>query len=310
MHVIEVQDLTKIYQTGLKKGNIVALDSVSLTVEQGEIFGLLGPNGAGKTTLMKVLLNITQISSGQALVLGLPPENPESRHKVGYLPENHRFPTHLTGLGLLEFTGRLYGLSQKEIDSRSEQLLALVGMERWGKTKIRKYSKGMSQRIGLAQTMISDPEILLLDEPTDGVDPIGKIEIRQVMEKIRAEGKTVFLNSHLLSEVESVADRVAILTRGKVARVGSVESMTSRQSQYEIKAAIGNEIFEIPEEMGKRLSMTTNGMIVELSNEDDINYIIDQLRMRKIKIKSIKPLKISLEQSFFETVTENKESAQ
>jgi len=310
MHVIEVQDLTKIYQTGLKKGNIVALDNVSLTVEQGEIFGLLGPNGAGKTTLLKVLLNITQISSGQALVLGLPPENPESRRKVGYLPENHRFPTHLTGLGLLEFSGRLYGLSQKEIDNRSELLLALVGMERWGNTKIRKYSKGMSQRIGLAQAMISDPEILLLDEPTDGVDPIGKIEIRQVMEKIRAEGKTIFLNSHLLSEVESVADRVAILTRGKVARIGTVESLTSRQSQYEIKAAIGNEIFDIPEEMGKRLSMTTDSMIVELNNEDDINYIIDQLRMRKVKIKSINPLKISLEQSFFETVTENKEPAQ
>ncbi|MBN1211676.1 MAG: ABC transporter ATP-binding protein [candidate division Zixibacteria bacterium] len=310
MHVIEVQELTKIYQTGLKKGNIVALDNVSLAVEQGEIFGLLGPNGAGKTTLLKVLLNITRISSGQALVLGLPPDNPESRRKVGYLPENHRFPIHLTGLGLLEFTGRLYGLSQKEIDSRSENLLVLVGMERWGNTKIRKYSKGMSQRIGLAQALISDPEILLLDEPTDGVDPIGKIEIRKVMEKIRAEGKTIFLNSHLLSEVESVADRVAILTRGKVARVGSVESLTSRQSQYEIKAAIGNEIFDIPEEMGKRLSMATDGMIVELNNEDDINFIIDQLRMRKVKIKSIKPLKISLEQSFFETVTENKEAAQ
>jgi ABC-2 type transport system ATP-binding protein len=308
MYVVEVHDLTKIYQTGLKKGNIVALDSASLAVEQGEIFGLLGPNGAGKTTLLKVLLNITRISSGQVLVLGLPPENPESRQKVGYLPENHRFPSHLTGLGLLEFTGRLYGLTHKEIDSRTEQLLTLVGMERWSNTKIRKYSKGMMQRIGLAQAMISDPDILLLDEPTDGVDPIGKIEIRQVMEKIRGEGKTIFLNSHLLSEVESVADRVAILTRGKVARIGTVESLTSRQSQYEIKAAIGNELFEIPEDLGKRLSMTTDGMIVELYNEDDINYIIDQLRMRKVKIKSIKPLKISLEQSFFETVSESKES--
>ncbi|MDD5426255.1 MAG: ABC transporter ATP-binding protein [candidate division Zixibacteria bacterium] len=310
MQVIEIQELTKIYYTGLKKGNIVALDSVSLEVQQGEILGLLGPNGAGKTTLFKVLLNITQITSGQVLILGLPPYNPESRKKVGYLPENHRFPNHLTGLGLLEFTGRLFGLSEKEIDSRSEHLLNLVGMERWGNTKIRKYSKGMSQRIGLAQAMISDPEILLLDEPTDGVDPIGKIEIRKVMERIKTEGKTIFLNSHLLSEVESVADRVAILTRGKLVRIGSVSSLTSRQSQFEIEAAIGNEIIEIPEDVGKRITLSTTGMIVELKNDEDINFIIDQMRMRKIKIRSIKPMKITLEQSFFETVTENREAVQ
>jgi len=306
MNVIEVQDLTKIYQTGLKKGNIVALDSVSLDVEHGEIFGLLGPNGAGKTTLLKTLLHITQITSGQALIFGLPPENPQSREKIGYLPENHRFPNHLTGIGLMELTGRLHGLSQKAIDERVEKLLDLVGMERWGNTRLRKYSKGMTQRIGLAQAMLPDPDILFLDEPTDGVDPVGKVEFRKILKKIKEEGKTVFLNSHLLAEVESLADRVAILSKGKVARVGSVDALTSRKSQYEIEAAIGNEFFDIPEEIGKRIKVSTTGMIVELKKEEDINFIIDQLRMRKVAIKSIKPMKITLEQSFFETVTEEK----
>ena len=310
MNVIEVRDLTKIYQTGLKKGNIVALDSVSLDVEQGEIFGLLGPNGAGKTTLLKSLLNITRITSGQALIFGLPPENPQSREKVGYLPENHRFPNHLTGVGLLEFTGRLHGLAQKTIDGQIDRLLNLVGMERWGNTRLRKYSKGMTQRIGLAQAMLPDPDILFLDEPTDGVDPVGKIEIRNVLKEIKKEGKTVFLNSHLLAEVESVADRVAILSKGKVARIGSVDALTSRKSQYEIEADIGNEFFDIPEEIGKRITVSTSGMIVELKNPDDINFIIDQLRLRKVVIRSVKPMKITLEQSFFETVSEEKGPAE
>jgi len=206
----------------------------------------------------------------------------------------------------MELTGRLHGLSQKAIDERVEKLLDLVGMERWGNTRLRKYSKGMTQRIGLAQAMLPDPDILFLDEPTDGVDPVGKVEFRKILKKIKEEGKTVFLNSHLLAEVESLADRVAILSKGKVARVGSVDALTSRKSQYEIEAAIGNEFFDIPEEIGKRIKVSTTGMIVELKKEEDINFIIDQLRMRKVAIKSIKPMKITLEQSFFETVTEEK----
>jgi len=302
MNIIEVHDLTKIYQTGLKKGNIVALDGVTLEIEQGEIFGLLGPNGAGKTTFIKVLLGITRITSGTALVTGLPPQDPLSRYKVGFLPENHRFPSHLTGLGLLEFTGRLHKMSQAKIDERSDYLLHLVGMEKWASTKLRKYSKGMSQRIGLAQALIADPDLLFLDEPTDGVDPIGKVEIKNVLKRIREEGKTVFLNSHLLSEVESVADRVAILSKGKVMRIGKIDEFTTRELRYEIKAAIGNERIDIPEKIGKRIAITTKGLTVQLNEEEDINQIIDQLRMKRIKIRSVVPVKISLEQSFFETI--------
>ena len=302
MHVIEIQDLNKVYQTGLKKGNIVALGGVSFSVEQGEIFGLLGPNGAGKTTLVKTLLGITRITSGSVLLCGLPPENPLSRSKVGFLPENHRFPPHLTGLGLLELAGRLHGLSQMSLDKIVDHLLELVGMDKWANTKISKYSKGMAQRIGLAQAMITEPDVLLLDEPTDGVDPVGKAEIKEVLRRIKDEGKTVLLNSHLLSEVETVADRVAILVRGKLVRLGTVDEFTTKGLRYQILADIGEERFDIPETVGKLIRITTKEMIVELQKEESINQVIDQLRLKRISIRSVQPVKISLEQSFLETV--------
>lgn len=307
MRIVETKDLTKIFTTGMKKGNVIALDSVSLGVEQGEVFGLLGPNGAGKTTLVKTLMGITSISSGDALVNGLPPGNPGSREKVGFLPENPRFPFHLTGRELLIFSGRLSGVLEDDIKTRLKLLLALVGMERWADTKVRKYSKGMTQRIGLAQALIGDPDIVFLDEPTDGIDPIGKVEMRTVLEEIRNQGKTVFLNSHLLSEVEAVADRVAILSGGKLVRVGTVDELTVRQNQFEIEADIGNERFEIPEAVGKRISITSKSMTVSVVEPENINKIIDELRLRRINIWSVRPVKQSLEQSFFEAVTDGPE---
>ncbi len=307
MNIIETRDLTKIYQTGLKKGNVVAVDGVTLEVKPGEVFGLLGPNGAGKTTFVKSLLGVTAITSGEALINGLPPTDPLSRDKVGFLPENCRFPYHLTGLGLLEFSGRLCGLKQSEIDQRSLKLLKMVGMEKWAHTKIRKYSKGMAERVGLAQSLIGDPDIVFLDEPTDGIDPVGKKEIREVLRRIREQGKTVFLNSHLLSEVEAVADRVAILSRGKLIKTGSVESLTVRASQYEIEADIKNERIEIPAEIGQRISITAKGMIVVLNDPESINHIIDELRLRHISIRSVQPMRQSLEQSFFEAVADDTE---
>ena len=303
MNVIDAQDLTKVYQAGLKKRGIVALDNVSFSVQSNEIFGLLGPNGAGKTTFLKIVLGITQLSSGNVIVGGYKPSDARSRQRLGYLPENHRFPDHLTGGSLLRLAGRMYGMRMAEINGKVDQLLNLVGMGKWGTTKIRKYSKGMQQRIGLAQALISDPEVLLLDEPTDGVDPVGKVEIRQVLERVRSEGKAIVLNSHLLSEVESVADRVAILNRGRLVKVNTVEELTSRKSQFEIEADIGNRLLTIPEEIGKIIKLSARGMIVELEKEESVNYVIDQLRMKKVSIRMIRPLRISLEQSFIETIT-------
>lgn len=308
MNVVVTEELTKVYQSGMKKGGITALDNVSLSVEQPEVFGLLGPNGAGKTTFMKVLLGITEITSGNVSIAGLSPDKPASRRRIGYLPENHRFPPHLSGLELLEFTGRLYDMGRTAIASRALSLLKLVGMDRWAGAQIGKYSKGMQQRIGLAQALMPDPEILFLDEPTDGVDPVGKTEIREVLRKIRDEGKSVLLNSHLLSEVESIADRVAILSHGKVIRIGTVNELTTRESQYEVEAEFGNKLLEIPADIGKRVSLAMDRMVVQLKNEKNINWIIDELRLKKINIRSVKPIKITLEQSFIETVSKERNS--
>lgn len=304
MTVIDAQELCKTYTDGFKKRGILALDAVTFSVIQGEIFGLLGPNGAGKTTFLKVALGIVQPSSGRITITGRRPSDPRSRNKVGYLPENHRFPIHLTGLGLLQFTGRQYGLSPSEINSRADLLLPLVGMEKWGQTKIRKYSKGMQQRIGLAQALVPDPDVLMLDEPTDGVDPVGKIEIRKIMERVRGEGKSIVLNSHLLAEVETVADRVAILSRGRVVKISSIEDLTKRQCQFNVTADIGNRLVVIPEEVGRILNLSATGIVVELTNDDKINYVIDELRMKKISIRSVEPLKVSLEQSFIEAIAQ------
>lgn len=310
MRIIETHDLTKIYATGLKRGNIIALDSVTLGVKQGEVFGILGPNGAGKTTLVKALLNITNITSGDALLNGLPPSNPKSRHKVGYLPENPRFPEHLSGLGLIRFAGRFCGMSDSAIGQRATVLLKLVGMTKWAEVKVKKYSKGMIQRIGLAQALIGDPDIIFLDEPTDGVDPVGKVEIRTILQELRDKGKTILLNSHLLSEVEAIADSVAILSKGKVIKLGTVDDLTVRENQYEIEADLGNERIEIPENVGKRVMITSKKMVVAVNKAENINLVIDQLRLRRINIWSVKPIKQSLEQSFFEAVSGDREAAE
>ena len=304
MNIIEVSNLNKVYASGVSRGGIVALDDVSFAVEQGSIVGLLGPNGAGKTTLFKILLDITRATGGRAMISGFPSRNPASRQKVGFLPENHRFPDHLTGIALLELTGRLYGLPESSIDERLESLLELVGMSKWAEMRLRKYSKGMLQRIGLAQAMISDPEILLLDEPTDGVDPVGKIEIREALKKIRDQGKSIVLNSHLLSEVESVADQVVILSKGKVVRRGSVTELTSQKCHYVFEADIEHNLIEIPASVGKKLSVSTSNMIVELTSEDQVNAVLERLLIKKIRVRSVTPLKISLEQSFLNTIAE------
>ena len=195
-------------------------------------------------------------------------------------------------------------MGEGEIDSRIDYLLPLVGMDRWGAVKIRKYSKGMLQRIGLAQAMITDPDLLLLDEPTDGVDPVGKAEIREVLEKLRQAGKTIFLNTHLLSEIEPIADRVAILSKGHLRKVDTVENLTRKGSQYEIKAQIGHNLIEVPKEFGRVLKVSTDRMLVDVISEAALNNIIDRMRAKQIMITEIKPLTITLEQSFFEVIAE------
>ncbi len=298
--------LKKISKTYSGKKTVLALNSLSLDVAKGEIFGLLGPNGAGKTTLVKILLGLTFKSDGEAYILGEEIKNHNIREKIGYLPENHQYPKFLTGEGVLRYFGRLTGYDKQRLEQNLQELIKLVDMEEWRDVKMKKYSKGMLQRIGLAHALLNDPEIVFLDEPTDGVDPIGRKEIRDILIRLKNEGKTVFLNSHLLSEIEMVCDRVAILNKGELVNIGGVEELTHSDTEYEIEILENWENLDILSEVKKttknECKISQKKLIIKEENIDIINSIIDLIRSKDIKIKSIKPNKISLEDYFIDVI--------
>ena len=302
MDALSSDAITKIYRGGPGKRPVQALSSLSLTVAGGEIFSLLGPNGAGKTTFLKILLSLTHPTSGSATILGRTLPNREVRGRVGYLPENHRYPAYLTGEQVLMLFGRLAGVQRSVLAKRVTALLHTVGMEEWKKVKVKRYSKGMMQRLGLAQALTNDPDVLFLDEPTDGVDPVGRKEIRDVLRDLRASGKTIFLNSHLLSEVELVSDRVAILDKGRLLRVGTVEELTSTGQSYLVsfEGALP-EAFR-PEAEARVLKLTVSGqtLTVEAGSTAELNALIDLLRAHGVQITSVLKQRATLEESFID----------
>ncbi|HVT82956.1 MAG TPA: ATP-binding cassette domain-containing protein [Phycisphaerae bacterium] len=224
---------------------------MEMLVRRGEVFGLLGPNGAGKSTLVKIIMSVTRPTQANGLVLDHPVGSKASLAKVGYLPEHHRFPRYLTGRQTLEFFAALSNIDKPTRQKRTAELLETVGMTAWADAKVSTYSKGMMQRVGVAQALVNDPDLVILDEPTDGVDPVGRREIRDVLLALKARGKTVFVNSHLLSELEMMADRVAILVAGRVVQQGTIDDLT-RDSQcfsIEIEAPPGGTAATPPAEL-------------------------------------------------------------
>ncbi len=230
--VIDLHHVAKTY-----RGRIRALCGIDMQVRRGEVFGLLGPNGAGKSTLVKILMTVIRPTECRGTMLGEPVGHKATLAKVGYLPEHHRFPPYLTGAQVVSFYGALAGVPRADRRRRTAELLELVGMKDWAKKKVGSYSKGMRQRIGIAQSLVNSPEIVLLDEPTDGVDPVGRRDIREIVQRLRSEGRTVFINSHLLSELEMVCDRVAILVQGRVVSQGTIDELTADKRRYEIELA-------------------------------------------------------------------------
>lgn len=235
MSVIVTDQLVKQYGSTVR-----ALKGVSLRVERGEIFGLLGQNGAGKTTLIKILLGILAPTEGSATLLGQPCGRVAVRKRIGYLPEDHRFPDYHTAASLLDFYGTLLEMPAARRRQRIPQVLQLVGLTGRMHHKIRTYSKGMKQRTGIAQALLHDPEVIFLDEPTDGVDPVGRREIRELLQTLKTQGVTVFVNSHLLGEVELLCDRVVILDRGSIIRQGTIAELTSRRGTFHVGLADGD----------------------------------------------------------------------
>jgi ABC-2 type transport system ATP-binding protein len=297
MSIIETRNLAKDY------GRIRALKGVSLRVERGEIYGLLGQNGAGKTTLIKILLGITRGWEGEARVLGQPTSNVEARRRIGYLPEDHRFPDYHTAYSLLDFYGELLGVPRARRRQRIPEALEMVGLVGRMHYKLRTYSKGMKQRVGIAQALFHDPDLIFMDEPTDGVDPLGRKAIRGLLEKLKARGTTIFLNSHLLSEVELICDRVGILQRGEMIREGSVEELTRQRGQFEVGLAPGQEL---PQEelakLGYRLRRGREFWEIDLVDGQSIDPVVDLVRSRGLSLRHLLEKRQTLEDLFVQTV--------
>ena len=316
--VIQVKDLEKTYHGGLiRRRKIHALQKVTLEVPKGKIYGLLGPNGAGKTTLIKVLLGIVRKSAGEATVLGHQAGELAARRRIGYLPENHRIPRHLTGSSALEYYGCLSGLSVAEVNRRAPELLDVVGLKGREKDRVSGYSKGMQQRLGLAQAMLHKPELIILDEPTDGVDPVGRKEIREVLRRLSQEGATVFLNSHLLQEIELICESVAILTNGQVRKTGSVKELTQALEESPLVFRLAG-----PEAAGTEAAarqcfgdatvssplVMADGILqidAKLADQAAVDRTIDSLRAAGISILSMKRRDLTLEEAFLEIVKES-----
>ena len=233
-NVISLECVSKVYG-----GNTHALREVSLHVGAGEIFGLLGPNGAGKSTLVKVLLTVVKPSVARGEMLGQPIGDKKTLARVGYLPEQHRLAPYLTARQAVEFVAALSGVDRATRKKRAAELLDRVGLSKWMDRRVNVFSKGMRQRAGLAAALVNDPQIIFLDEPTDGVDPVGRVEIRDLLIQMRREGRTVFLNSHLLGEAEQVCDRVAILVQGRVVKQGSMADLQKEGSRQELTVRWG-----------------------------------------------------------------------
>jgi len=295
---IEVRGLRKIYRTAVTRGRITALDGVDLAVRPGELFGLLGPNGAGKTTTVKILLGLTHPTEGSAFISGLPVSDPESRRSVGYLPEGHRIPSYLTARQALSIFGRMSGIDSATIKRRSVELLETLRIAQWIDVRVKKFSKGMTQRLGLAIALIHSPKVLLLDEPTDGVDPVGRREIRDLLREEAKNGTAILLNSHLLSEIEMTCDRVAVLRSGKVVAQGTVDALTRRSAKYKVTATAVDDAL-----LAQFRAERVNGHI-ELSVDDlqQLNALIDQIRARGGLVSELAPLRSTLEDVFVDLV--------
>jgi len=296
---IRIEGLTKRYT---QRGEVVAVDNLNLEVQEGEIFGFLGPNGAGKTTTIKMLLGLIYASEGAATVLGRPMGDLDMRRQISYLPETPYFYDHLTGGELLDFYGRLFGMNAKTRKEKVQFLMELVGLKNDVQKQLKQYSKGMLQRIGIAQALVNDPKLLFLDEPTSGLDPVAHIEIRRLIESLRDEGRTVFLSSHQLSDVELVCDRVSIMNYGKLVKLGKVSELvmgerTQIMARLENGARAGLSKFATDD-------VTEKDGIVSLHVETraTANEVVDYVRAHKGELVSVVPQRRRLEDIFVETV--------
>ena len=304
MPVIEIENLTKDYEVGFwRKRKVRALDGLSLTVAPGQIFGFLGANGAGKTTTLKILMRLIFPTAGTARILSRDIGDVSMHGRIGYLPETPYFYDYLTAREFLNYCGELFGLDARTRAQRTEDLLTRVNLDQksWHR-QLRKFSKGMLQRVGLAQALVNDPEIIFLDEPMSGLDPAGRREVRDLIASLRTQGKTVFMCSHILSDIEVLCDNVAILKNGRVARTGSLEELRAGEAGGVEIIAVGADGAALSQQLGSgaAINVTASGLRIEVADEKEVDSVIAALRKANGKLVSIQPVRQSLEELFLE----------
>jgi ABC-2 type transport system ATP-binding protein len=294
---VRIRDLNKSFRGHLSLSTHHVLRGVSLTVPKGVIYGFLGPNGAGKTTTLKILTGLLFPDGGEITVLGKTGVSPKIRRRIGFLPESPYFYDYLTGAELLSFLGRLFGIPKAELADRSEELLKSVGLENKGSVQLRKYSKGMLQRIGLAQALINDPELVILDEPVSGLDPVGRREMRDLILDLKTKGKTVFFSSHILSDAESICDEVAILMQGQVVKEGTLDKLLGSEIDFwDVTLRVGRG-FQVPEGCSVLVQQDTQ-VLLRVEDEKSLERVLDAAREAKAGIRAVVPHKSSLEDLF------------
>jgi ABC-2 type transport system ATP-binding protein len=305
MPIVEINNLTKDYEVGFwRKRKVRALDGLTLSVEPNQIFGFLGANGAGKTTTLKLLMRLIFPSNGSARILGRDIGDVKMHQRIGYVPENPYFYDYLTARELLDYCGQIFGLPAAERKKRAADLLSRVRLDekRWD-TQLRKFSKGMLQRVGLAQSLINDPEIVFLDEPMSGLDPVGRREVRDLIASLRDEGKTVFMCSHILSDIEVLCDQVAILKKGKLSQVGYLDELRQRTddpNRMEVLAT-GTDAATLNQYLSNsEITPTPRGLRIEIASESEIEGVLAALRQVGGKLVSVQPIKQSLEELFID----------
>ena len=312
MLALEIKNLTKEYTIGFwRKKPVRALDNLNLEVHQGESFGFLGPNGAGKTTTLKILMRLIFPTGGDARILGAGLDDMAMRARIGYLPEQPYFYDYLTARELLVYCAKIFGLSKAEALTRAEKLIHQVGLEQAADKQLRKYSKGMLQRAGLAQSLINDPEVLFLDEPMSGLDPMGRREVRDLIAGLRAQGKTVFFSSHVLSDVEALCDRVAIMNKGCLIESGKLSDILGKCTN-ELEAVVANVPAQVLVEL-QAFALTVTpipeGARIRLESESQIERLVTIVHRNGGNVISLNPVRESLEDLFVREVSSNTQAA-
>jgi ABC-2 type transport system ATP-binding protein len=297
---VEIQELRKVY------GHIIAVDGISLVTYRGEAFGFLGPNGAGKSTVVKILTGLVAPTRGTVRALGKPINHVQSRKQVGYLPEFPSFHRWFKAREFLEFHGRLFGLRSASLEKRISEVLEMVGLSGRENQKLGTFSKGMLQRIGLAQAIIHKPELVILDELVSGLDPVGQRDMRDLLRELKAEGTSIFLNSHLLADVEAICDRVAIINQGRILKVGAPAELFDKKKMLEVR------VDHVSEELLKRLQAVAldiqyeedkpDTLLIEITQDEQSADIADIVHACGARLYTLAPRHLSLEQIFFQTI--------